>query len=248
MNTKLHNKNGVKMLVLAVVLGALAACHTTGFRRVQSNFNSAMQQDNAGASAEAKKGFADLSQELTPDYIAKLDPKLRPNAWMIRAVSAWRVGLTNDVAQESVDRGLSDTNLVVGSRDQIMMTMVPALVVDSDLLGRWQAANKNVGDVYSSVFEKGFKAALTELSKIPPLMNERTPPDTRAYYHYQRWRILQNWASVIGSLTPPEVASDANQRAKAFVGKGLLDAAKEDRDKIPNNDPLRALIRAQGGG
>ncbi len=91
---------------------------------------------------------------------------------------------------------------------------------------------------------------MRELAQVPTQMNERTLVDARAYFHYHRWRILQNWASVIGNLKPVDAAADANTRAKEFIGNtgGLLAAAKEDRDEIPAEHPLRASIRAKGGG
>ncbi len=249
MNANPRLGKAIKLLLLvALSLGSLTACHTLDYREVQSQFQEAVQADNSGT--PFTRQHADIVDHLTPDYIAKLDPRLRPNAWTLRAISAWRAGLTNDVAEQSAAHGLKEPTLVAGSRDQVVLMMIPALVVDSDLLRRWLAANRNVTNNYGAVFEKGFQAALRELQKVPPVMNERTPVDARAYFHYQRWRILQNWTSVIGNLKPVEAAAEANQRAKDFIGNpaGLVAAANDDRDQIPNDHPLRALIRAEGGG
>src|SRR5262249_4294421 len=148
-------------LFLGTALAVLTSCRTLEYRQVQSQFQEAVLADNSGTPFTHQ--HEDIVDHLTPEYIAGLDPKLRPNAWMLRAVSAWRAGLTNDVAQQSAQQGLADTNLVAGSRDQIVLTMIPALVVDSDLLRRWLAADRTLTqDVYEGTFEKGFQAAWRE--------------------------------------------------------------------------------------
>ena len=234
-------------LLLAAVALSLAACRTLEYRTVQSDFEQAVRADNAGN--PFSRQHEDIVTRLTPEYIGNLEPKLRPNAWMLRAVSAWRSGMTN-APEQSARSGLAETNLVHGSRDEIVLAMIPALVTDSDLQRRWLAASRTLTeDPYKTTYEPGFKAALRELSdEAEAKMNERTPVDARAYYHYHRWRILLNWAAVIASVKPVSAAGAAQDRANAFVNtNGLDNAAAFQRDKIPGDHPLRGLIRAQGG-
>lgn len=234
-------------LLLAAVVFTVTACRTLEYRTVQSEFEQAVRADNEGT--PFSRQHEDVVAQLTPEYIAKLDPKLRPNAWMLRAVSAWRAGMTNE-PEQSAERGLAEANLVPGSRDDIVLRMIPALVVDSDLQRRWLASNRSVDEAsYAATYEPGFKAAFNELkNSAEPAMNERTPVDARAYFHYQYWRLVFNWASVISSVKPMDAQFAAQDRATNFVGfPKLLDAAKAQCDQIPSDHPHRALIRAQGG-
>lgn len=237
-------------LGLTLLLGAIAlsgaACRTLEYRSVQSDFEQAVQANNTGT--PFGRQYEDVYNRLTTNYIAKLDPKLRPNAWMLRAVSAWRAGLTN--AEESATAGLGESTLVHGSRDEIILKMIPALVVDSDLQRRWLAAKRHLSEAnYKDTFERGFKAAIEDLNTVESVLNEKTPVDASAYRNYHHWRILINWAAVIGSIDPLTARGAAQDRATALVGQPDLKAAADvQRDKIPADHALRALIRAQGGG
>ncbi len=234
-------------LLLATVLVSLTACRVLDYRSVQSDFEQAVRADNAGS--PFSRQHEDIVSRLTPEYIAKLDAKLRPNAWMLRAVSAWRAGLTNEI-DKSASAGRADPNLVRGSRDDVVLAMIAALATDSDLQRRWLAARRTLTEAeYAATFEPGFKAAWRELAdEAEASMNEKTPVDARAYYYYHRWRILLNWAAVIASIRPVAAAGAAQDRANASVNApSLLEAAKGERDKIPGDHSLRALIRAQGG-
>lgn len=247
MNTRFKRLVPLALLMTALVVSS-TACRTLEYRSVQGDFEQAVHADNAGS--PFSRGHEDVVNRLTPDYIAQLDPRLRPNAWMLRAVSAWRAGLS-DVPERSAESGLADSALVQGSRDEILLLMIPALVTDSDLQRRWLAANRSLVETnYTAVFEPGFKAALREFTgRVEPAMNEKTPVNARAYYYYHHWRILLNWAAVIASVKPVSAAGDAQDRANQAVGaSSLLKAANVQRDRIPDDHPLRSLIRAQGGG
>lgn len=239
--------------LLTLVSLLLTACQTLDYRQIQNDFNQSVQAENSGVPFMDQ--HLSVLQSLTPEYIAKLDPKLRPNAWMLRAVSAWRVS-SNELADESVIRGLKEPALVAGSRDQIILEMVPALVIDSDLRRRWNEAGQTLAATeYRQTYEVGFKAAWNRLSNnAGPAINRATSDDVLAYFHYQRWRLIINWNAVVGSVQPEDEAREARRRAATFLGVSdvasgpLLEAARREAAQIPQGNALRELIKAQGGG
>ncbi|HAB18639.1 MAG TPA: hypothetical protein DCE44_19630 [Verrucomicrobiales bacterium] len=226
----------------------LSGCQTLSYREIQSDFNQSVQADNSGTPFTDQ--HSTVLQNLTPEYISKLEPKLRPNAWMLRSVSAWRTG-SNSLATESSRKGLEDPNLVPGSRDHVILEMIPALVIDSDLNRRWLDAHRTVsGPEYASTYEtEGFVTAWRRLTgPAAKAINNATPEAVVAYFHYQRWRLILNWAAVIGSVRPRADSVAAQERASTVLGveQDPLFAAQNEVDQIPANSPMSALIKAQG--
>lgn len=239
-----------KWLLLTIVAFGLTGCRTLQYREVQRDFRSAVQADNTGD--PFGNGYENILTDLTPEYIEHLDPQLRPNAWMLRAVSAWRSGSFSN-ATESADRGLAagkaleSTMPFAGSRDEILLQMIPALVVDSEQSRRLVGSNAPLSEANYKPIERAYRSALAQLDDAALRFNANTPEDVHAYYYYQRWRSLQHWTAAINRITDGTVMVGALDRAKTALGKSLEDAMKESRDKIPASQPLRALIRAQGG-
>jgi hypothetical protein len=231
---------------LAGLALALTGCRVLEYREIQRDFDQAVRTDNAGT--PFSRMHEDVVERLTTNFISRLDPKLRPNAWMVRAVSAWRAGM-GKLAEDSALNGRKEATLVPGSRDDVVLAMIPGLVVDSELQRDWLAAKRVVTQNAYANYQKGFRAALTQFTEeAEARFNEKTPPDAIAYYHYQRWRIIQNWAAVISSVTPTTARVEAQDKALSFLAtRDLIEAANAERDKIPGDHPLRALIRAQGG-
>ena len=69
-----------------------------------------------------------------------------------------------------------------------------------------------------------------------------------AYLHYQRWRLILNWAAVISSIKPNQEFVAAQARACTVLGveRDPMFAAQQEVDQIPANSPLAILIKAQG--
>jgi hypothetical protein len=233
------------LLVVGLAL-LVTGCRVLEYREIQRDFDQAVRTDNAGT--PFSRMHEDVVERLTTNYISRLDPKLRPNAWMLRAVSAWRAGLAK-LAEDSAQNGRKEPALVPGSRDDVVLAMIPALVVDSELQRDWLGAKRVVTAEAYAQYQKGFRAALNQFSEEAEAhFNEKTPTDALAYYRYQRWRLIQNWAAVISSVTPTTARVEAQDKATQFLGtRDLIEAANAERDKIPGDHPLRALIRAQGG-
>ena len=235
---------------LLVALAFASACTTLDYRSVQGEFVDAVAADNAwsvsplGGSA-AQGLYSRIHAELTDAYIAGLDARLQPNAWLLRAVSAWRLGDFSDArtsAATGVDN-LPDTQR--GSRDHVMLAMLDGLVIDSDLLAQFRARDKKVTlDVYQSTFSPDFETGLKALDDGFKQAGPATPPEVGWYYHYHRWRLIQNWRTVVNSIEIDQDRATAKADSEAKVGQKLHDAMKAERDEIPDNHPLHLLILA----
>jgi hypothetical protein len=235
---------------LAFALAALlfTGCQTLEYRQIQNDFNQSVEADNTGNPFAGQ--HTRVLESLTPEYIGKLEAKLRPNAWMLRSVSAWRVG-SNEVATAAARAGLKEPTLVAGSRDQVVLEMIPALVIDSDLNRRWIEAGRTLtGTNYAAIYEtNGFVQAWRQLSgPASQAIKPSTPDEVVAYFHYQRWRLILNWTAVIGSIKPNEEFVTAQARACTIlnVQRDPLFAAQKEVEQIPDSSPFARLVKAQG--
>ena len=236
------------VLVFALAALLLTGCRTLDYRQIQNDFNQSVEADNTGNPFVGQHTL--VLERLTPEYIGNLEPKLRPNAWMLRSVSAWRVG-SNELATAASRAGLKEPTLVAGSRDQVVLQMIPALVIDSDLNRRWIEAGRTLTATnYTTTYEvTGFVQAWRQLSgPASQAINAATPEEVVAYFHYQRWRLILNWTAVIGSIKPNEefVAAQARACTVLNVERDPLFAAQKEVEQIPAISPLSNLIRAQG--
>ncbi len=246
-----------------VLLGCPATLQVLDYRTIQSDFEQAVTADNAaGLSAlTGETRYEQVIKELTGEYIGKLDPELQANAWMLRAVSEWRAGKLG-AARASAEKGLGVLE-VLGNpsslkRDQLILTMIPAQVVDSEAMAKWQAAGRKSSVVLSDELATSFDTALVKLGEAAGLLDE-VSESAANYYHYQRWRMLRNWAQVITSIQVLKddgtIDAGETQIAKRDAltrASGILDiddrrpinkAAKAARDQITPGDPLLELIR-----
>lgn len=236
----------LRPLILCLTLALAAGCRTIAFRDIQRDFQDAVRADNAGD--PFSDGHESVVATLTPEYISALDARLRPNAWMLRAVSAWRSGQYR-MANESAERGRRDPGLVSGSRDDVILNLVPALAIDGEQTARLSRAPAALSGADYRNYETAYKLALQQISEARNRFNEKTPEDVAAYFYYQRWRLLQHWTAAINRLDPrePDAIVAATEQARRILGKPLDEAVIESRDKIPTGHPLRNLVRAQGG-
>jgi len=236
-------------VVLLALLLAATGCRTVHYRSVQHDFEQAVRADNEGSESPFTDWYANVIGDLTPDKIACLEARLRPNAWMLRAVAAWRTQQYR-LARDSASAGLKDPNLKPHSRDDVILTMMDGLVVDAELFDRFQQGGRKVKATEHQAYAKDFKTALTVLDKARQKIKEPTPLSVQHYWHYQRWRILQNWSQVINAIDPTavEAMQQATQEAKTFLGQELIAAIGAARDAIPADHPLHRLIRAREAG
>ena len=235
---------------LVAALTFASACTTLDYRSVQGQFVDAVAADNAWSvsplGGNAAQGlYRGIHAELTDEYIAGLDARLQPNAWLLRAVSAWRLGDFSD-ARTSAAKGLGKlSDAQKGSRDHVMLAMLDGLVIDSDLLVKYRSLSGKVTlDVYQSSFSPDFETGLKALDDGFKQTGPATPPEIGWYYHYHRWRLIQNWRTVVNSIEIDQDRATAKADAEAKVGQKLHDAMKAELDEIPDNHPLHLLILA----
>jgi hypothetical protein len=238
---------------LVMMLAVVTACGTIQYRDVQGEFVDAVAADNAWAvsplGGNASEGlYSSILVQLTDDYIAKLDDRLEPNAWLLRAVSEWRLGEFSN-ARSSAKKGrdkLPDNQR--GSRDGVMLAMLDGLIIDSDLLARYrQLSDVTLAD-YQDPFSSDFDTALKALDNGFAQAGPATPPEVGWYYHYHRWRLIQNWRTVVNSIEDDGDRATAKSDAEGKVGLKLRNAMDAERNKIPEGHPLHELIKAEGGG
>jgi hypothetical protein len=131
---------------LALALAAAAGSSTLQYRTVQSRFENAVRADNERFTlpfTDVAGRYRAVAGELTPEYLARLDEKLRPNAWTLRAVAQWRAGeFTPSVASAleslaEITRQRPQSPQLENGRDSILLTRIPGLVEDSRLRQRF---------------------------------------------------------------------------------------------------------------
>lgn len=248
-------------VALALVL-TLASCRTIQYREVQSDFNRAVDADNARAESPFVDWYQGVTDTLTDDYIAKLDEKLRPNAWMLRGFSEWRSGSYSNAnisaakGWQEIERQKATTPNLVSSRDGIVLSMLPGLVQDSQLRARLQATGANLTvDGYQTNFLPQFKAVFTQFREAKQNFAAPTPPAVKVYWNFQTWRVLQNWRITLGKLPAGEDATkQAYTHAHTFVinsfpaltgSTNLASSIQVVKAAIPADHAYRGLIEIE---
>ncbi len=228
-------------LLLAVSLALVAAScpRTLAYRAVQDDFETAVLADGPGLDPQAVVASLDDAR------IARLDSELRANAWMMRSFSEWRAGAL-DAAKVSSERGVR-AGPVPGSRDDVLLHLVPALVVDSQVMDAWQAGSRTLALAdYRAGPGRDMATALAKLEEAQRRYGASTPVSTKHYVAYHRWRLIQNWREIISHLPTPAERNAAREQARQD-GRSLREAADAARDAIPAGQPLRQRIAEQGG-
>lgn len=240
----------LRYVVSAIFLVTLSACGTLDYRQVQSDFASAVAADNQWSvspfGANASEGlYIGVESELSRENIEKLDARLRANAWLLRAVSEWRLGKYTE-AHASAAAGLREIQPAQeGSRDHIMLSMLDGLIIDSELRAKYNPKESLGLEAYERDFSSDFATGLVQLDRGLTAAGDATPPEIVWYYRYHRWRILNNWGLVISRIEPQADRRTARSAAESVVGGKLTEAAKREYLEIPRQHPLAELIRVQ---
>jgi hypothetical protein len=240
-----------------VVLTGCATVSTIGstldYREVQRDFNSAVQADNvrtaeglgALTSTNAEQLYEQVRTRLTDEEISRLDERLRPNAYALRAVSEWRTDLLGE-ARASAQTGLRLPNVSASPRDEMVLRMIPALVIDAQLVMAFRKAGGRVSkQTYDSQYAADFATAAATMKRVTTSLTPATTVSIVNYVHLQRWRILENWRIVISKIEDgPAARQTALADATRRLGGPLLDEIKAESAMIPPDDPLRKSIEA----
>ncbi|MDA8138656.1 MAG: hypothetical protein M0036_08375 [Desulfobacteraceae bacterium] len=250
--------NTVHPLLSLLTMLLFCGCATMDYRGVQAQFEQAVQVDNgAGVSAfnetsvYTAPGYAEVLAQLTPDAIGKLDERLRPNAWLLRAFCQYRTGELQP-ARESARLGLAEPRLVPSSRDHILLLMIPGLVVDMDIEKGWKEKQRRLTPEQYAPIERDYKSVFELFSAAEQNIGAATPLSTQYYLYYQRWRVIQGWRTIINTIVIGDEGQSESARLAAldrarqyFGGTALKDEAAYQAGKIPEGQPLRNLINAQ---
>lgn len=248
-------------LALGLVL-VTASCRTLQYREVQSDFERAVAAETARADSPFVDWYQGVAGALTDGFIGKLDEKLRPNAWMLRGLSEWRSGSYSNASASAasglkeIDRQKSTAPNLTHGRDNIVLTMLPGLVQDSQLRDRLQAVGTHLtANRYQTNFLPQFKAVLTQFGKAKQDFGAPTPPAVKSYWNYQAWRVLQNWSFTLAQLPPGEDATKrayteadgiiAAQFSTQLGGTNMTNAIQVTKERIPPDHPYRRLIELE---
>jgi hypothetical protein len=181
-------------------------------------------------------------------------------------VSEWRLARSQisygaaspylDASLISANAGLKDTGPEQQSRDRVILTILPALVIDTeiekrfnDLDHRLSAAQYEQTPGFRSLFDQAFRAVQAGENTIGPA----TPQGVKYYVMFQRWRLMNNWRAVINglvaesgaALNTEDLRGNVSAEAAALLNvKSLGVAMHEIRGLIPPDDPIRKLMDA----
>jgi len=253
-----------RRIVVSFCVGLLltGCSETLNYRHVQDDFNAAVAADNetstvptadpAGvlSSGNAQQRYQEIEAKLTDKHIQGLDERLRPNAYALRAVAQWRCGKLVE-ARDSAKEGLALPNVANSPRDQMVLEMIPALVIDRELVSRFMAAGRTVNESdYNAIYPKDFATAAEILKSATAKVQPGTPEAIVFYVRLQRWRVLQNWSVVIsmidgGAAAGGEARKRARQGAKSLLGgQDLIAEIDSEQASVPANHPIRKAMEA----
>jgi hypothetical protein len=248
-----------KAFLLILFAGLASSCVT--YRDIQKDFNSSVQADSTrtvegtgSLTSSSLVGYEQVLDKLDDTYLQSLDPKLKMNAYAMKAVAQWRTGRLAE-AKQSANTALALKNLPPSPRDQMVLLIIPPLVNDQNLHSRYRQLPepKRVNWMdYKNIYEKDFADAAAELKSAAAQASPDLPVDMLIYVEYQRWRVLRNWGIVLNELSDGDkkesldsikIRNQARVHAKGLLnGVELSDEAKTQKEKIPEGHWLRPYI------
>lgn len=226
----LRVRRSFSLLAFGLALLAASCPRTLAYRAVQDDFETAVLTDGAGLDP------GEVAASLDDERIARLEPELRSNAWLLRAYAEWRDGAL-DAAKASAERGVN-AGPVPGSRDEVLLHLLPALLVDSQVMAAWNARTRSPTLAeYRAGPARDMATALLVVTDARAHFSASTPDETKHYVAYQEWRLLQNWREIISHLPTPAARNAARDEAR-HNGRPLREAAPAVRETIPPASPL----------
>lgn len=234
--------------VLVASLTAFAGCATIEYGRVQDSFQACVEKDNISTSSGGtvpvdcyRKVISDL-RGLGTKRLS--DGALESNAYLILSFSQWRTG-DHTGAVANAEKGLRQDGLVAGSRDDILLRLLPALVIDQENMEAWQGAGGSLSAEAYAPLERDFLTEAEILSNAEAALDPSTPQSVRDYFFFQKNRLLGNWRRVINSLDVTlEASAAAMARAEtALGGRRLKEVMDEARSRIRSTSGFQQVFR-----
>jgi hypothetical protein len=236
-------------IFLLILIAALASsCASTfTYRDIQKDFNNAVQAENipdpsaiGSISSSPQAGYEDVLKRLDDKYIQSLDPRLKMNAYAMKAVAQWRTGKLSE-AKQTADTGLALTNVPPSPRDRMVLLIIRPLVNEQDLRGRYlklPEPQRLTTNEYQKIYAKDFANIAAALKKAAAQATPDTPDSVLYYVYFQRWRVLQDWDTVISHLWDgKDFHSDETDK--------IQDGARADAAKALNVNEFQEAINNQ---
>ena len=145
----------------------------------------------------------------------------------------------------------------------MVLMILPALIDDQELTYQYLKLHiprngKITIQDYEKYYEKKYKQAVASLKKAIGQMPPELPENMVYYVHYQRWRILNNWANKIVALQgkkksdkqPQQLAdldmmNTALKQAKAPPdGVDILEEIRNEMLAVPATNPLGKIMHS----
>jgi hypothetical protein len=251
-----------KIFLLFLVAAWISSCSSTfTYRDIQKDFNNAVQAENVQSveaigsiTSSPLAGYEDVLVRLDDKYIQSLDPKLKMNAYTMKAVAQWRTGRLSE-ARQTAAAGLALGNVPSSPRDKMVLLIIQPLVIDQDLGVKFRRLPepRHVSSTdYQNIYAKDFAAAAAGLKNAAAQATPDLSEDVIFYVYYQRWRVLQNWHIVVTTLwdgqdADSEVSAQIQKNAytdtkKALQGVELRDEIENQKGKISDGHWLRRYI------
>jgi hypothetical protein len=189
------------------------------YQSVRAKYEAAAEADNLGDGdiSGSSSGYAEVITTVTTAFIGGLpDDKLKPTAWMMRGIAEWRTAAFIP-ALRSATEGIS-SGPETGSRDHLLLLMLPALVADTELVRDWQTAGQSYSPEAYAPVESGYKSAMTTLAKAEAAFSPNTSEDTKKLFYLHKKRLLLNWDKIIRTMAAD---AETKKQAKATAGAHL---------------------------
>jgi hypothetical protein len=231
-----------QILFFAVIVCILSGCPTVHYSKTQDDFN--------------RGDYTKVSGELTDTQVQALDQKLQFNAYTLKAYSEWQTGKLAE-AKQTAATAMAQPGLVAGSRDKLLMSILPTLVDEQELYNKYQQLpepKQITMQAYKNDYENGYKQVVAALKNAYTQAPADVPGSSLDYAHCQRGRALGNWRVIMNHIwdgvSPKSIATldleaEAQDRAKQFLqGTSVADEINKER-KFPCPEP-KELLAAKG--
>jgi hypothetical protein len=265
----LRQRRGIQgffQIFLFILMAAwISGCASTvTYHNVQKDFNDAVQVDNLPSTtaigtltSSTLVGYEDVLAALDDKYIDSLDPKLRINAYAMKAVSQWRTAKF-DEAKKTAETGLGLANVPSSPRDRMVLLIIKPLVNEQDLRFRYlklDEPKRLTTSEYQETYAKDFADIAAALKNALAQATPDLPPDVLYYVYYQRWRVLQDWDTVISHLWDGK--DFHSEESNKIQDRAFKDAAnvlnvadfkqeiKSQKENIPRGYWLRNYMEAK---